>query len=55
MGKIETVAEKGEGVVCEKLINFIVTSLRNHPVNVISLLTGKKNQLAWQEQLSFIL
>lgn len=32
---MEKVAERGEGVMCERLINCTVTSLHNHPVNVI--------------------
>lgn len=53
--KLEKVAEKGEGVMCERLINFTVTSLHNHPVNVIHNADREKNQLVWQEQLSFLL
>lgn len=52
---MEKVAERGNGVMCKRLINFTVTSLGNHPVNVIHNADGGKNQLAWQEQLSFLL
>lgn len=49
------VAERREGVMCGRLINFTVTSLCNHPVNVIHNADREKNQSVWQEQLSFLL
>lgn len=32
---MEKVVERGKGVLCERLINFTVTGLHNHPVNII--------------------
>lgn len=50
---MEKVVERGDGVMCERLINFIVTSLGNHPVNVIHNADGGKKSIGVAGTIKF--